>query len=131
MQNKGLVKTLAILLALICVFYLSFSFVVAHYDKQAKEYAAGDAAKEYFYVDSIATKKIPQTGATPVFMIVLGSVVLLLLNIEVIGDEIKSANKGGIDKTEIVKNVFDFEYCSSNNNWYVAIQLAPTPTPID
>ena len=35
---------------------------------------------------------------------------------EVIGDEIKSANKGGIDKTEIVKNVFDFEYCSSNNN---------------
>ena len=52
MQNKGLVKTLAILLALICVFYLSFSFVVAHYDKQAKEYAAGDAAKEYFYVDS-------------------------------------------------------------------------------
>ncbi len=58
MQNKGLVKTLAILLALICVFYLSFSFVVAHYDKQAKEYAAGDAAKEYFYVDSIATKKV-------------------------------------------------------------------------
>ena len=55
----------------------------------------------------------------------------MLLKIEVIGDEIKSANKGGIDKTEIVKNVFDFEYCSSNNNWYVAIQLAPTPTPID
>ncbi len=49
---------MAILLALICVFYLSFSFVVAHYDKQAKEYAAGDAAKEYFYVDSIATKKV-------------------------------------------------------------------------
>ncbi len=58
MQNKGLVKTLAILLALICVFYLSFSFVVAHYDKQAKEYAQGDAAKEYFYVDSIATQKV-------------------------------------------------------------------------
>jgi LPXTG-motif cell wall-anchored protein len=27
--------------------------------------------------NSIATKKIPQTGATPVFMIVLGSVVLV------------------------------------------------------
>ena len=49
---------MAILLALICVFYLSFSFVVAHYDKQAKEYAQGDAAKEYFYVDSIATQKV-------------------------------------------------------------------------
>ncbi|MCR4665437.1 MAG: protein translocase subunit SecDF [Paludibacteraceae bacterium] len=58
MQNKGLVKTLAVLLALICAFYLSFSIVVAHYDKQAKEYADGDATKEYFYVDSISTQKV-------------------------------------------------------------------------
>ncbi|MBR1922733.1 MAG: protein translocase subunit SecDF [Paludibacteraceae bacterium] len=58
MQNKGLVRFLAICLALICAFYLSFSLVVAHYDKQAKDYAQGDAAKEYFYVDSIATQKV-------------------------------------------------------------------------
>lgn len=58
MQNKGLVRTLAICLALVCAFYLSFSAVVAHYDNKAKEYAQGDDAKEYLYLDSIATQKI-------------------------------------------------------------------------
>ena len=45
-------------LALVCAFYLSFSFVTAHYNKQAKEYAAGDAVKEYQYLDSIAAEKV-------------------------------------------------------------------------
>ena len=58
MQNKGLVRLLAVCLALVCAFYLSFSFVTSHYDKKAKEYAAGDAAKEYFYLDSIAANKV-------------------------------------------------------------------------
>ncbi|MCQ2341295.1 MAG: protein translocase subunit SecDF [Paludibacteraceae bacterium] len=58
MQNKGLVRILAVCLALVCAFYLSFSLVTSHYDKQAKEYADGDAAKEFFYLDSIASKKV-------------------------------------------------------------------------
>ena len=58
MQNKGLVRILAVCLALVCAFYLSFSFVTSHYDKKAKEYAGGDAAKEYFYLDSIAAQKV-------------------------------------------------------------------------
>ena len=58
MQNKGLVRFMAVCLALICAFYLSFSLVTSHYDKKAKEYAAGDAVKEYQYLDSIATKKV-------------------------------------------------------------------------
>ena len=58
MQNKGLVRILAVCLALVCAFYLSFSLVTSHYDKKAKEYAAGDAAKEYQYLDSIAAKKV-------------------------------------------------------------------------
>ncbi len=58
MQNKGLVRTLAVCLALVCAFYLSFSFITLHYDKKAKEYAAGDSAKEYLYLDSIATQKV-------------------------------------------------------------------------
>ena len=58
MQNKGLVRTLAVCLALVCAFYLSFSFITSHYDKKAKEYAAGDSAKEYLYLDSIATQKV-------------------------------------------------------------------------
>ena len=58
MQNKGLVRILAVCLALVCAFYLSFSLVTSHYDKKAKEYAAGDATKEYQYLDSIAAKKV-------------------------------------------------------------------------
>ena len=39
MQNKGFISTIAILLVLICGFYISFSFVTSHYEQKAKEYA--------------------------------------------------------------------------------------------
>ena len=58
MQNKGLVITLAVCLALVSSFYLSFSFVTKYYDNKAVEYAQGDAAKEYQYLDSIAGEKV-------------------------------------------------------------------------
>ena len=58
MQNKGLVITLAVLLALVSAFYLSFSVVTNHYDNKAEEYAQGDDAKEYQYLDSIAGEKV-------------------------------------------------------------------------
>lgn len=58
MQNKGLVITLAVCLALVSAFYLSFSFVTGYYDNKAAEYAQGDAAKEYQYIDSIAGEKV-------------------------------------------------------------------------
>ena len=37
MQNKGFVRVFAILLTLVCVFYLSFSFVTRHYAHKAKD----------------------------------------------------------------------------------------------
>ena len=43
MQNKGFISTIAILLVLICGFYISFSFVTSHYEKKAKEYASAIA----------------------------------------------------------------------------------------
>ena len=58
MQNKGLVITLAVCLALVSAFYLSFSFVTGYYDSKAAEYAQGDDAKEYQYLDSIAGEKV-------------------------------------------------------------------------
>lgn len=58
MRNKGLVILMACLLFLVCAFYLSFSFVTSHYNTQAKEYANGDKAKEYFYLDSISSEKV-------------------------------------------------------------------------
>ena len=58
MQNKGLVIALAACLALVSAFYLSFSVVTNHYDNKAAEYAQGDDAKEYQYLDSIAGEKV-------------------------------------------------------------------------
>ena len=58
MQNKGLVITLAVCLALVSAFYLSFSVVTNHYNNKAVEYAQGDDAKEYQYLDSIAGEKV-------------------------------------------------------------------------
>ena len=58
MQNKGFIRVVAVLLTLICLFYLSFSVVTAIYNNKAKEYAAGDEAKYKHYIDSISTEKV-------------------------------------------------------------------------
>ncbi|MDD3405966.1 MAG: protein translocase subunit SecDF [Paludibacteraceae bacterium] len=58
MQNKGFVRVLAIALALVCLFYLSFSFVTSHYNAKAKEYAQGDSNKQFRYLDSIAGENV-------------------------------------------------------------------------
>jgi SecD/SecF fusion protein len=58
MQNKGFVRVFAILLTLVCLYYLSFSFVTNKYNKEAALYANGDAAKEVFYLDSLSNKKV-------------------------------------------------------------------------
>ena len=42
MQNKGFVKVFAALLTLICIFYLSFSFVTNHYEGKAEKMALTD-----------------------------------------------------------------------------------------
>ena len=58
MQNKGFVRVFAILLTLVCVFYLSFSFVTRYYTNKAKEYAKGDEKVEQDYLDSLANEKV-------------------------------------------------------------------------
>ena len=58
MQNKGFVKAFAILLTLVCVFYLSFSFVTRHYTNKARELANGDPQAEQNYLDSLANEKV-------------------------------------------------------------------------
>ena len=58
MQNEGFVKVFAILLTLVCVFYLSFSFVTRHYNNKAKEYAKGDLKLEQDYLDSLSNEKV-------------------------------------------------------------------------
>ena len=54
MQNKGFVKVFAILLTLVCVFYLSFSFVTRYHMNKAAEDPKGVA----HYLDSIQNEKV-------------------------------------------------------------------------
>lgn len=69
MQNKGFIGTIAILLILICGFYISFSFVTQRYEKDADAYAAKiakttDAANKNYkdarkaYMDSLETENV-------------------------------------------------------------------------
>lgn len=70
MQNKGAIKVFAILLALACIFYLSFTWITRGVDSDAKKYAKnyvssakfitaakaytnGDTAKLNLYTDSV------------------------------------------------------------------------------
>lgn len=58
MQNKGFVRVFAVLLTLVCLFYLSFSFVTRYYNNKAAEYAGGDPSKKSLYLDSLSTQKV-------------------------------------------------------------------------
>ena len=55
MQNKGFVTFITASLALVCAFYLSFSFITNHYDSKAEK--MGDAAGKA-YLDSMANEKV-------------------------------------------------------------------------
>ena len=54
MQNKGFVKTFAVLLTLACAFYLSFSFVTRYHAGKAAEDPKGEA----HYLDSMQNEKV-------------------------------------------------------------------------
>jgi len=58
MQNKGFVKIFAILLALVCAYYLSFSLVNKRVEWKAEKMAMGDQAKLTYYLDSLETEKV-------------------------------------------------------------------------
>ena len=58
MQNKGFVTLFAVLLGLVCCFYLSFNVVTSIYNNKAEEYANGDKMAEFHYLDSMATEEV-------------------------------------------------------------------------
>src|ERR1043165_982999 len=65
MQSKGAIKLFAILLTIVCLYQLSFTFVTKHVEDKAREYAQGDSAKEKAYLDSISTQPVyPVFGTT-------------------------------------------------------------------
>ena len=58
MQNKGLIKAFAILLALVCAYQLTFTFKARQVEKNAAEYARGDKAKQLAYLDSMSGETV-------------------------------------------------------------------------
>ncbi|MCX2574751.1 protein translocase subunit SecDF [Pedobacter sandarakinus] len=65
MQGKGFIKFIAIVLAIVCAYALSFTLVANKVEKDAKNYAKGDVAKEKAYLDSMSTEKVyPVVGFT-------------------------------------------------------------------
>ncbi|MBR6189902.1 MAG: protein translocase subunit SecDF [Prevotella sp.] len=59
MQNKGIVKFIAVALILVCCFYLSFSFVTSYHENKAKALAeqVGEEAGQA-YLDSVSSTKV-------------------------------------------------------------------------
>ena len=85
MQNKGVIKLLALLLALFTVYQLSFTFVTRHVESKAKAYAEspktvalatemakGDQNAYEYYLDSIKTAKetyyLDSVGTITIYM---------------------------------------------------------------
>ncbi|AHW59920.1 SecD/SecF fusion protein [Draconibacterium orientale] len=58
MQNKGAILTFAILLAAVCFYQLSFTWVSNKVKDDAIEYAQGDEMKEFQYLDSMKSEVV-------------------------------------------------------------------------
>src|SRR6185312_8943744 len=88
MQNKGVIRLFAILLALACVYYFSFTYFAWKVENEAKDYVAayaqrpnvlkaaekfakGDTVKKRFYLDSIQLRTsdvyLDSVKAVPVY----------------------------------------------------------------
>ncbi len=65
MQQKGIIKFAAIVLTLLCLYSLSFTFVTKKVEGDAKKYANGDPVKEKRYLDSVSNEPVyPVFGHT-------------------------------------------------------------------
>jgi SecD/SecF fusion protein len=58
MQNKGAILTFAVLLALVCLYQLSFTWKSQQVQKDAIEYAQGDPVLEFNYLDSMKSEVV-------------------------------------------------------------------------
>jgi SecD/SecF fusion protein len=58
MQNKGAIKLLAIALALVSLYQLTFTYVTRQVERDAAVYAQGDPAREEAYLDSMMRETV-------------------------------------------------------------------------
>ena len=54
MRNKGIIRTFAVAMALVCLYQLLFTWKTWTVEREAKRYAGGDYKKENHYLDSIS-----------------------------------------------------------------------------
>ncbi|RFZ95046.1 protein translocase subunit SecDF [Mucilaginibacter conchicola] len=113
MQGKGVIKFFAILLAVVCIYQLSFTWVTHKVESDAKAYAKGDANKEKAYLDSISTQPVyPVFGHT--YQYCVDNTLALGLDL-----------KGGMNVTMQI-SLRELVTALSNNNKEVAFQTALT-----
>lgn len=62
MQIKGAIRFLAISLAIICIYYLSFTWITQGVQQDAEQYAQGNLDKEYEYLDSMSSEIVYNLG---------------------------------------------------------------------
>lgn len=62
MQNKSAIRIFGILLAIACIYHLSFTFITNKVESDAKEYAGGDVALEMDYLDSMSGQVVYNLG---------------------------------------------------------------------
>ncbi|WP_214070193.1 protein translocase subunit SecDF [Mucilaginibacter sp. dw_454] len=55
MQGKGVIKFFAVVLTIVCLYQLSFTWVAHKVEKDAEVYAKGDTAKAKAYLDSVSS----------------------------------------------------------------------------
>ena len=58
MQGKGVVKFFAIVLAAVCLYQLSFTWVAHKVENDAQVYSKGDTLKRKAYLDSMSTQPV-------------------------------------------------------------------------
>jgi len=58
MQSKGAIKFFAIVLAIVCIYQLSFTLVTRNVESNAREASAGDAKAYQSYIDSISGEPV-------------------------------------------------------------------------
>ncbi len=58
MQNKGAIRFVAIMLALVCLYQLWFTVITTREEKKAEEYAKGDLRKYNNYLDSLSSAPV-------------------------------------------------------------------------
>lgn len=62
MQNKGAILTFAVLLALVSIYQLTFTWKSKQVEKDAIEYAKGNPVQEYHYLDSMSGEVVYNIG---------------------------------------------------------------------